>query len=58
MLPLDWHASERLNAEAMGRPTLAGNATSFTYYPGQVGLPNEASPRILNKSALRPPTQW
>jgi len=50
VLPLDWRAAERLNAEAMGRPTLAGDATSFTYYPGQVGLPNEASPRILNKS--------
>lgn len=50
VLPLDWRASERLNAEAMGRPTLAGDTTRFTYYPGQIGLPNEASPRILNKS--------
>jgi arylsulfatase len=50
VLPLDWRAVERLNAEAMGRPTLAGDATSFTYYPEQIGLPGEASPRILNKS--------
>lgn len=50
VLPLDWRAVERLNAEAMGRPTLAGDATTFTYYEGQIGLPTEASPRILNKS--------
>ena len=39
-----------LNAEAMGRPVLSGDATSFTYYPGQVGLPADAAPRVLNKS--------
>jgi arylsulfatase len=51
VLPLDWRAVERLNAEAMGRPTLGGaDRRSYTYYPGQIGLPNEASPRILNKS--------
>jgi arylsulfatase A-like enzyme len=50
VLPLDWRAVERLNAELMGRPSLAGNRTTFTYYPGQVGLPNDAAPRILNKS--------
>jgi arylsulfatase len=50
VLPLDWRAVERLNAELMGRPSLAGNRKTFTYYPGQVGLPNEAAPRILNKS--------
>jgi arylsulfatase len=50
VLPLDWRAVERLNAELQGRPTLAGNAKTFTYYPGQVGLPNEAAPRVLNKS--------
>jgi arylsulfatase len=49
-LPLDWRGTERLNAELMGRPSLAGNRKTFTYYPGQVGLPNEAAPRILNKS--------
>jgi arylsulfatase len=50
VLPLDWRAVERLNAELMGRPSLAGNRKTFTYYPGQIGLPNEAAPRILNKS--------
>lgn len=50
VLPLDGRAVERLNAEAMGRPVLSGDATSFTYYPGQVGLPADAAPRILNKS--------
>ena len=50
VLPLDWRAVERLNAELMGRPSLAGNRKTFTYYPRQVGLPNEAAPRILNKS--------
>ena len=50
VLPLDWRAVERLNAELMGRPSLAGDARVFTYYEGQVGLANEACPRILNKS--------
>jgi hypothetical protein len=50
VLPLDWRASERLNAEAMGRPSLSGDRKVFTYYPGQVALPSEAAPRTLNKS--------
>jgi arylsulfatase len=50
VLPLDWRAVERLNAELMGRPSLTGDRRTFTYYPGQVALPNEAAPRILNKS--------
>jgi arylsulfatase A-like enzyme len=50
VLPLDWRASERLNAEAMGRPSLTGDRKAFTYYPGQVALPSEAAPRTLNKS--------
>jgi arylsulfatase A-like enzyme len=50
VLPLDWRGVERLNAELMGRPSLAGGRTTYTYYPGQVGLPNAAAPRILNKS--------
>jgi arylsulfatase A-like enzyme len=49
-LPLDWRGVERLNAEMMGRPSLTGNRKSFTYYPGQVALTNEAAPRILDKS--------
>src|SRR4030095_4588641 len=51
VLPLDWRATERFDAELMGRPSLGGkDRKTFTYYPGQVALPNEASPRILNKS--------
>jgi arylsulfatase A-like enzyme len=50
VLPLDWRATERMNAELMGRPSLAGDRKTFTYYPGQVALPGEAAPRILNKS--------
>jgi arylsulfatase len=50
VLPLDWRAVERLNAELMGRPSLTGDRQTFTYFPGQIGLPNEAAPRILNKS--------
>ena len=50
VLPLDWRATERFNAELMGRPSLAGDRKTFTYYPGQIGLPGEAAPRILNKS--------
>jgi arylsulfatase len=50
VLPLDGRGVERLNAEAMGRPALTGDATTFTYFPGQLGLPNDAAPRILNKS--------
>jgi arylsulfatase len=50
VLPLDWRGVERLNAELMGRPDLAGNRKVYTYYPGQLALPNDAAPRILNKS--------
>jgi arylsulfatase A-like enzyme len=50
VLPLDWRGVERLNSELMGRPSLTGDRKTFVYYPGQIGLPNEASPRILNKS--------
>ena len=50
VLPLDWRAVERLNVELQGRPSLAGNRDKFVYYPGQVALPDEASPPVLNKS--------
>src|SRR5262249_22220122 len=50
VLPLDWRAIERLNAELMGRPRLAGDRKTFTYYPGQVALPNDAAAPILHKS--------
>ena len=47
---MDWRVAERFNSELAGRPTLGGDAKTLIYYPGQVGLPPEASPRILNKS--------
>jgi arylsulfatase len=50
VLPLDWRATERFNSELMGRPSLSGDHKTFTYYPGQVALPNDAAPRILNRS--------
>src|SRR5262249_58624455 len=50
VLPLDWRVAERLNAELAGRPSLGGSANTLTYYAGQVGLPPEGSPRVLNKS--------
>lgn len=50
VLPLDWRATIRLNAELMGRPSLMGKRTTVTYYPGTVGLPDAASPRMCNRS--------
>jgi arylsulfatase A-like enzyme len=50
VLPLDWRGVERFNSELMGRPSLSGNRKTFTYYSGQIGLTNEAAPRILNRS--------
>jgi arylsulfatase len=50
VLPMDWRVAERFNSEMAGRPSLSGNAKTLTYYEGQVGLPPEGSPRILNKS--------
>jgi len=50
VLPLDWRGVERFNSELMGRPSISGNRKTFTYYSGQIGLTNEAAPRILNRS--------
>jgi arylsulfatase len=50
VLPLDWRATERFNSEAMGRPSLVRGRTKMTYYPGTIGIPDAASPPILNKS--------
>ncbi len=50
MLPLDWRATIRMNAEAMGRPSLVGHRKTMTYYPGTIGLPDGASPPMCNKS--------
>ncbi len=50
VLPLDWRAVERLNAELQGRPNLAGHRKKYVYYPGQVALPSGAAPPVLNRS--------
>lgn len=50
VLPLDSRSTVRFNSELMGRPTIGGDAKKLTFYPGQVGLPEVASPRTLNKS--------
>lgn len=50
VLPLDWRAVIRMNAEAMGRPSLVGARTSATYYPGMLALPDAACLPMLNKS--------
>jgi arylsulfatase len=50
VLPLDWRGTIRMNAEAMGRPSLIRGRKSMTYYPGTVGLPDAASPPMTNKS--------
>ena len=50
VLPLDWRATERFNSELMGRPSLTRGRTKMTYYPGTIGLPDAASPPMLNKS--------
>ena len=50
VLPLAWRATEPLNGELQGRPSLGGKSKTRTYYPGQIALPNEASPPLLNKS--------
>jgi hypothetical protein len=49
-LEAQYKLAERFNSELAGRPRLGGDAKKITYYPGQVGLPPEASPRVLNKS--------
>jgi len=50
VLPLDGRKTVRLSAELQGRPSLAGNRTSFTYYPGLLALASGSAPKILNKS--------
>lgn len=50
VLPMDWRVSERFSAELAGRPSLGGDAKTLTFYPGQIGMPPDASPRMLNKS--------
>jgi arylsulfatase len=50
VLPLDWRGTIRMNAEAMGRPSLIRGRKTMTYFPGTVGLPDAASPPMTNKS--------
>jgi hypothetical protein len=50
VLPLDGRVSERFNSEAMGRPSLIAGRRKMEYYPGIIGLPDAASPPMLNKS--------
>jgi arylsulfatase A-like enzyme len=50
VLPLDWRAGIRLDSEAMGRPSLIAGRTKMTYYPGTIGVPDGASPPMINKS--------
>src|SRR5262245_30275025 len=51
VLQMEWRVQERLNSELAGRPSLAGKDRKvFTYYSGQIGLPKDAAPRILNGS--------
>jgi arylsulfatase A-like enzyme len=50
VLPLDWRGTIRMNAEAMGRPSLIRGRNKMTYYPGTIGLPDAASPPMCNKS--------
>jgi arylsulfatase A-like enzyme len=50
VLPLDWRATIRMNAEAMGRPSMVGHRTKAVYYEGQTALPDAACLPMLNKS--------
>ncbi len=50
VLPIDWRGTIRMNAEAMGRPSLVGKRTTATYYEGMVALPDAACLPMLNKS--------
>ena len=47
VLPLDWRGTIRMNAEAMGRPSLIGGRTKMMYFPGTIGLPDAASPPMM-----------
>jgi arylsulfatase A-like enzyme len=50
VLPLDWRAGIRMNAELMGRPSLVRGRNRLVYYEGMTGLPDAAAPPMLNKS--------
>ncbi|SDF31055.1 arylsulfatase [Terriglobus roseus] len=50
VMPLDWRGTVRMDGEAMGRPSLTAGRNKMTYYPGTIGLPDAASPSMINKS--------
>jgi arylsulfatase len=50
VLPIDWRGTIRMNAEAMGRPSLIGERTKAVYYEGMTALPGAACLPMLNKS--------
>lgn len=50
VLPLDWRATIRMNAELMGRPSLVGQRTTAVYHEGMIALPGAACLPMLNKS--------
>jgi hypothetical protein len=50
VLPLDWRGTIRFSDEAMGRPSLTRGRSRMEYFTGMTGLPDSASPNILNKS--------
>jgi arylsulfatase A-like enzyme len=49
-LPIDDRVFERLNAAAVGRPTLLGDRTSLTLAEGMVGIPENAFLNVKNRS--------
>lgn len=49
-LPVDDRLFERLNAAAVGRPTLLGDRTSLTLAEGMVGIPENSFLNIKNRS--------
>ncbi len=51
-LPVDDRLFERLNAAAVGRPTLLGNRTSLTLAEGMVGIPENAFLNVKNRSKI------
>jgi arylsulfatase len=50
VLPLDGRKVPRLSAALQGRPSLTGDRTSFTYYPGVRAVPSGSAPHVLNRS--------
>jgi len=49
-LPVDDRVFERLDAAAVGRPTLLGNRTSLTLAEGMVGIPENSFLNVKNRS--------